>query len=67
MKLPFRSRSLGAPSTYRPRALSLPIHQAPGFELSLANYNLTKPARALVSAITDSPTLSHHGNTIEFA
>jgi hypothetical protein len=67
MKLPFRSRSLGAPSTYRLRALSLPIHQAPRFQLSLANYNLTKPACAPVSAITDSPSLSHHGNPIEFA
>ena len=67
MKLPFRSRSLGAPNTYRPRALSLPTHQAPGFELSLAHYNRTKSACAPVSSITDSPSLSHHGNTIEFA
>ena len=56
-----------SPNTYRPRALSLPIHQAPGFELSLANYNPTNPACAPVSSITDSPSLSHHGNTIEFA
>ena len=67
MKLPFRSRSLGVPNTYRPRALSVSIYQVPGFQLSLANYNRTKFARAPVSSITDSPTLSHHGNTIEFA
>jgi hypothetical protein len=67
MKLPFRSRSLGASSTYRPRALSLLIHQAPGFELSHANYNRTSPVRAPIRSTTDSPSLSHHDNTIEFA
>jgi hypothetical protein len=66
MKLPFRSRSV-SPNTYRPRALSLPIHQAPGFELPLANYNRPKSACAPVSSITDSPRPSHHSNTIEFA
>ena len=66
MKLPFRSRSV-SPNTYRPRALSWPIHQAQGFELSLANYNPTNSACATVTSITDSPSLSHHGNTIEFA
>ena len=46
-----------SPNTYRPRALSLPIHQAPGFELSLANYNRTKSACAPIRSITDSPSL----------
>ena len=40
-------------NTYRPRALSLPIHQAPGFELSLANYNRTKSV-CTPGSITDS-------------
>jgi hypothetical protein len=66
MTLPFRSRSV-SPNTYRPRALSLPTHLASGFELSLANYNRTKPACAPVRSITDSLSLSHHGNAIEFA
>jgi hypothetical protein len=66
MTLPFRSRSV-SPNTYRPRALSLPIHLASGFELSLANDNRTKPACAPVRSITDFPSLSHHRNAIEFA
>jgi len=66
MTLPFRSLSVGA--SHHPRAWCALVapHRAPGFELSLANYNLTKPACAPVSSITDSPSLSHHGNTIEF-
>jgi hypothetical protein len=67
MTLPFRSRSLVSPHTYRLRALSLPTHLASGFELSLANYNRTKPAGAPVRCLTDSPSLFHHGNTIETA
>ena len=67
MTLAFRSRSLVSPNTYRLRALSLPTHLVSGFELPLANYNRTKPAGAPVRSITDSPSLSHHGNTIETA
>jgi hypothetical protein len=55
------------PSTYRRRALSLPIHQAPGFEPSLADYNRTKPDYPPARCITDCPSLFHHSNTIEFA
>ena len=33
-------------------------HQAPGFELSHANYNRTNPACAPISSTTDSPSLS---------
>ena len=72
-----RSRGIGlsipillpsvSPNTYRPRALSLPFYQASGFELSLANYNRTKSACAPVTSMSDSPSLSHHGHTIEFA
>ena len=43
MKLQLRSRSLGASHHLQAwRALVAP-HQAPGFELSLANYNRTRP------------------------
>jgi hypothetical protein len=67
MTRPFRSLSVGA--SHHPRAWCALVapHQAPGFELSLANYNLTKRSCAPVSSITESPSLSHHGNTIEFA
>jgi len=67
MTLPFRSRSLVSPNTYRLRALSLPTHLASAFQLSLANYNQTNPAGVPVRSITDSPSLSHHGTTIETA
>jgi hypothetical protein len=67
MRLPFRSPRSVPPSTYSPRALSLPIRQAPGFERSLANHNRTKPDCSPARCITDSPSLSHHGNAIEFA
>jgi hypothetical protein len=67
MKLPFRSRSLGASHHLQPWCALLVPHQAPGWKLSHANYNRSTPACAPVSSITDSPSLSHHGNTIEFA
>ena len=67
MTLPFRSRSPVSPNAYSLRALSLPTHLASGFELSLANYNRTKPAGVPVRSITDSPTIFHHGNSIETA
>jgi hypothetical protein len=42
-------------------------HQTPGVKLSHANYNRSPPACARVSSTTDSPSLSHHRNSIEFA
>ena len=67
MKPPFPSRSLGASHHPQVRCALVAPHQAPSFGLSLANYHLTKLACPPVSSITDSPSLSHHGNTIEFA
>jgi hypothetical protein len=67
MKLLFRSHSLGVFQHLQASCAFVAIHQAPGFELSLANYNRSKSACAPVSSITDSPSLSHHGNTIESA
>ena len=45
MKLPFRSRSV-SPNTYRPRALSWPIHQAQGFELLTGGFLQTAVSNA---------------------
>jgi|CZKD01.1.fsa_nt_gi hypothetical protein len=47
--------------------LTKPNAGAPGLKLSHANYNRTRSICTPVSAITDSPSLSHHRNTIEFA
>jgi hypothetical protein len=55
------------PSTYRPRALSLLIHQAPGFELSLANLQSYESGLHSGYSTTDSPSLFHHDDTFEFA
>ena len=67
MTLQLRSRSLGA--SHHPQAWCALVapHQAPGFELPHANYNPTNQACLLVRSTTDSPSLSHHRNTIEFA
>jgi hypothetical protein len=67
MKLPFRSRSLGASHHLQPWCALLLPHQAPGLKLSHANYNRTRPICTPVSSITDSQGLSHHRNPIEFA
>jgi hypothetical protein len=67
MKLQSQSRSLGASHHLQAWCALVAPHQAPGFELALANYNQTNPACTQGSSITDSPSLSHHGNTIEFA
>jgi hypothetical protein len=67
MKLQLRSRSLGASQHLQASRAFVAIHQAPGFELSLANYNRTSPVRAPIRSITHSPSLSHHRNPIEFA
>ncbi len=67
MKLQSQSRSLGASHHLQVWCALVALYQAPGFELSLANYNRTKSACAPVSSITDSLSLSHHGNPIEFA
>jgi hypothetical protein len=67
MKLQSQSRSLGASHHLQAWCALVAPYQAPGFELSLANYNRTKPAGAPVRCITDSPSLFHHGNTIETA
>jgi hypothetical protein len=67
MKLPFRSRPLGASQHLQPWCALVVPHQAPGLKLSHPNYNRSTPAWALVSSTTDSPSLFHHRNTIEFA
>jgi hypothetical protein len=67
MKLPFRSRSLGVSHHLQPWCALVVPHQAPGSKLSHANYNQSTPACALVSSTTDSSSLSHPRNTIEFA
>jgi hypothetical protein len=67
MKLQLRSRSLGASQHLQPWCALVASYQAPGFELSLANYNRTSPIRAPIRSITDSSSLSHHRNPIEFA
>ena len=67
MKLPIRPLSLGASHHLQEWCALVAPHQAPGFELSHPNYNQTNPACAPVSSTIDSPSLSHHGNTIEFA
>jgi hypothetical protein len=67
MKLPSRSRSLGASQHLQASCALIAPHQAPGSKLSHANYNRTRPICTPVSSITDSPSLSRHGNTIEFA
>jgi hypothetical protein len=67
MKLQSQSRSLGASNHLQAWCARFAPHQAPGFELLLANYNRTRPARAPISSITHSPSLSHHRNPIEFA
>jgi hypothetical protein len=66
MKLSFRARLLGTSHHLQAWCALVATHQAPDFELWLANYNRTNPACAPISSLTDSPTLSHHGNTIEF-
>ena len=67
MKLQLRSRSLGASHHLQAWCALVAPHQAPAFELSLANYNRTRPICTPVSSITDSHGLSHHRNPIEFA
>jgi len=67
MKLPFRSLSVGASHHLQAWCALVAPHQAPDSKLSRANYDRTNSACAPVSSITDSPNLSHHGNTIEFA
>jgi hypothetical protein len=67
MKLPFRSLAVGASHHLQACCALVAPHQAPDFDLSHANYNRTNPACAPLSSITDSPSLSHHSNTIEVA
>ena len=67
MKLQSQSHSLGASHHLQARCALLASHLAPGFELLLAHYNRTSPARAPIRSITHSPSLSHHRNPIEFA
>lgn len=62
MKLQLRSRSLGASHHLQAWRVLVAPHQAPDFELSLANYNRTRPICTPVSSITDSQGLSHHRN-----
>jgi hypothetical protein len=67
MTLQLRSLSLGAFHHLQAWCALVALHQAPRFERSHANYNRTTPACALVSSTTDSRTLSHNPNSIEFA
>ncbi len=67
MKLQLRSPSLNAVHHLQVWCALVAPNQAPRFELSYANYHRTNPACASVRSTTDSPSLSHHGNTIEFA
>ena len=67
MTLQLRSLSLGASHHLQAWCAPVAPHQAPGSELSHANYNRTNPACAPVRSTTYSPSLSHHGNAIEFA
>jgi hypothetical protein len=67
MKLQSQSRSLGASHHLQARCALVAPYQAPDFQLSLANYNRTRPICTPVRSITDSQGLSHHRNPIEFA
>jgi len=67
MKPQSPSRFLGASHHLRPWCALVAPYQAPGFELSLANYNRTSPVHAPIPPTTDSLSLSHYRNTIEFA
>ena len=67
MKLQSQSRSLGASHHLQTWCALVAPHQAPGLEPSHANYDQSTPACALVSSVTDSPSLAHCRNTIEFA
>jgi hypothetical protein len=67
MKLPFRSRSLGA---FQPLQASYAfVAHLPSFWLRAFARKLQSTQSGLHSgySITDSPSLSHHDNTIEFA
>jgi hypothetical protein len=67
MKLPFRSRSLGAAHHLQPWCALVVPGQAPSLKLSHPNYNRTTPICTPVSSIPDSQGLSHHRNPIESA
>jgi hypothetical protein len=67
MKLQSQSRFLGASHHLQAWCVLVAPHQAPGLELSHANYNRTNHACTPVRSITDSLSLSHHYNPIEFA
>lgn len=67
MKLPFRSRSLGASQHLQASCALIVPHQSSGLKLPHAKYNRSTPAWALVRSTTDSPSLSYHRNIIEFA
>ena len=60
-------RFLGASHHLQPWCALVASYQAPGFELSHANYNRTNPVRAPIHSITHFPSLSHHRKPIEFA
>ncbi len=67
MKLPFRSRSLGA-SQHLQASCAFVAHP-PSSRLRAFARKLQSNQSGLHSgySITDSPSLSHHDNTIEFA
>jgi hypothetical protein len=67
MKLQLRSPSFGAFHHLQAWCVLVAPNQAPGFELSQANYNPTNPALRSGSLHHRFPSLSHHHNSIEFA
>ena len=67
MKIQLRSPSLLAFHHLRVWCVPVAPNQAPRFELSHANYHRTYPAGASVRSTTDSQSLTHYGNLIEFA
>jgi hypothetical protein len=67
MKLQSQSRSLGASHHLQAWCALVAPNQAPGFELSLANLQSYESGLHSGYSTTDSPSLFHHDDTIEFA
>jgi hypothetical protein len=67
MKLQSQSRSLGASHHLQAWCALVVPHQAPGLELSNANYNRTNHAYTPVRSITDSRVFLITTPPIEFA
>jgi hypothetical protein len=67
MTLQLQSLSLGASQHLQVSCAFLVHPPSSWLRALLANYHQTNPACTPGSSITVSPSLSHHGNTIEFA